>query len=112
MKRTLISLLLVIFSFSMYLGPCLAEIKPSNHAIFEAADDYSNGSGYYTCKEFVQQVMSDVDITLGSGYRQCYLNVGYEITEEEALEGDVIQISNDPEGSIVPIGLWNPNASR
>jgi len=50
-----------------------------------------------TCKEFVKTVVRGVGGTLGTGYRDCYLAVGYKISLDIATYGDVGQISYDPD---------------
>lgn len=46
------------------------------------------------CKMFARDVFAAVGVNIGSGYRQAYLNAGYEVSPDNAQAGDILQISN------------------
>ncbi len=48
------------------------------------------------CKPFLQNVVAEQGDILGAGYRQCYLNLGFEVVNHvNATRGDIIQIYRD-----------------
>jgi hypothetical protein len=70
----------------------------SNDKIADIAVSYNGqnlGSTGGQCKAFVQKVISEAGGSLGTGYRQCYLDVGEEIQSSEATRGDIIQLNKD-----------------
>ncbi len=90
MKNLTVTLIILIILIS---GNALGQgYKPSNHLIVDKAWQHIGEYGN-SCKIFVQNVLGELDYTLGSGYRDCYLAIGYEVSEDEAMEGDIIQIS-------------------
>ena len=89
-KRLLlvIAMFLVINSFGWAL---------SGEDIANAALQHAVGSLGNSCKEFVKTAVKEASggrVLLGSGYRQCYLDIAQEITDKNALQrGDLIQTS-------------------
>lgn len=74
----------------------------SNNKIADIAVSYEGqnlGDTWGQCKAFVQKVVRQAGGSLGTGYQQCYLNVGREIQSNEAAKGDIIQLNkaSDPE---------------
>ncbi len=78
----------------------------SNNKIADIAISYEGqnlGNPWGQCKAFVQKVVREAGGSLGTGYRQCYLNVGREIQSNEATRGDIIQLNKapDPECNLI-----------
>jgi len=70
----------------------------TNDQLADQALTHPEGELVGTCKEFVRTVIQEVgDITIGSGYRDCYLAIGVEVTPEQARRGDIGQVSYDPD---------------
>ena len=70
----------------------------SNNKIADIAvscEGQNLGNPWGQCKAFVQKVVREAGGSLGTGYRQCYLNVGREIQSNEATRGDIIQLNKD-----------------
>lgn len=81
---------------------CLSSMSVSaQEGVVTSADihtqtlSYSVGSWQDQCKRFAQKVISAAGGTLGAGYRQAYLNMGREVTAQDVIPGDIIQITND-----------------
>ena len=68
----------ITFIAALLLVFCGYAWSADNGQIADQAQTYVKQSGW-TCKEFVQQVFSDLGGSLGTGYRQCYLNAGEEV---------------------------------
>jgi len=75
-----------------------AQNKSVNQLIVEAAQRYQNRTDGGTCHEFVGKVLREVGLNIGAGYRQAYLNHGFEVASNEVIAGDVMQISDDSAG--------------
>jgi hypothetical protein len=91
---------LVVLTILMSIVSSSAVI--SNNKIADTAVSYEGqnlGDTWGQCKAFVQKVVRQAGGSLGTGYRQCYLNVGREIQSNEAAKGDIIQLNkaSDPE---------------
>ena len=78
----------------------------SNNKIADIAVSYEGqnlGDTWGQCKAFIQKVVRQAGGSLGTGYQQCYLNVGNEIQSSEATRGDIIQLNkaSDPECKLI-----------
>ena len=69
------------------------QARPTNQEILNAALQDEIDSDQGTCKEYIRTVMARVGVALGAGYRDCYLAVGAEISGNDAMSGDIIQVS-------------------
>ena len=79
----------------------------SNNKIADKAVSYEGqnlGDTWGQCKAFVQTVIREAGGSLGTGYRQCYLNVGNEIQSNDATRGDIIQLNKDSDPECKLIG--------
>jgi hypothetical protein len=95
---------LVVITILMSIVSSSAVI--SNNKIADIAVSYEGqnlGDTGGQCKAFVQTVIREAGGSLGTGYRQCYLNVGREIQSSEATRGDIIQLNkdSDPECKLI-----------
>ncbi|MBI5221798.1 MAG: hypothetical protein HY979_03265 [Candidatus Magasanikbacteria bacterium] len=99
MKRMITALLFVVLTATLVLAQ-------QNFTTDDIANTALQHEGEYggQCKVFVQSVISELGGTLGAGYRDAYMDqrLGYfEISLlNDAVRGDIIQVSYDPNPSI------------
>jgi PKD repeat protein len=87
-KYVLITILALIFYSN--------GLAVTNEQILNQALIHSGEENVGQCKVFVQDVLGEVGIVLGQGYRNCYLQIGNEILSENSVApGDIIQVSHD-----------------
>lgn len=99
MKRVAIVVSLLVIFTSVLVANVLAL---ENSSIVEIAKKYegttfksNNGDATGQCKWFVQKVVREAGVNLGTGYRFCYLDLGTEISKDEATAGDIIQLDTE-----------------
>ena len=96
--------LLNLICYTIQIHISYAQTKPTNQQIVNAANQYNDGQYVGSCRHFVGEVLRDVGMDIGGGYKQAYLNHGYEIAASEAIPGDIMQISNDADPETYVVG--------
>ena len=101
-------LLLVVPATSLFL-PISRETYAQNpdvcnDTIADIAVGY-DGQWGGQCKAFVYNVDHEAGGSLGTGYRQCYLDEGVEISWSSAVRGDIIQLNKDSDPETYYTGM-------
>ena len=92
-KMKNVALIATIGIALMMLIP-LVSATVSNRDIVNTAVGYE-GQAICQCKCFVQKVVNEAGGNLGNDYTQCYLDAGTEIQMNQAMWGDIIQVSHN-----------------